>query len=125
MLLEDSSSVHDNTGIGIWSLDSSTTLLGSSSVRGNTEEGIFNDGGTLTLTGTSSVSENTSENEGAGIVNDDVIILKDSASVFGNATTSTGGGVYNDGGSVSPCDGTSIDEWIGTVEPNDPNRLPR
>jgi len=120
MLLEDSSSVHDNTGIGIWSRYGSTILRGSSSVRGNTEGGIFNDEAAFTLTGSSSVTGNTSENEGAGIVNNGDIVLKESASVFDNTTTSTGGGIHNQG-TVGACDATSVDEWIGTVEPNAPN----
>jgi hypothetical protein len=97
-------------------------MKGSSSVSGNTGGGIFLHGGVLlVMSGSSSVSANTSENEGAGIKNNGVIILKGSASVFDNTTTSTGGGIYNNTGTTSACDATSVDEWIGTVEPNDPN----
>ncbi len=122
-VLKDSSSVHDNMGVGIWNFASSATLRGLSSVRGNTEGGIFNDeGSTLVLTGSSSVTGNTSDGAGGGIRNNGDLTLKDSSSVFDNTSTLIGGGVYNTVfGTTNACDGTSIDEWIGTAEPNDPN----
>jgi hypothetical protein len=122
-VLKDSSSVHDNTGVGIWNFHSSTTLRGSSSVRGNTQGGIFNDeGSTLTLTGSTSVTGNTSDGAGGAIRNNGDLTLKDSASVFDNASTLIGGGVYNTVfGTTTACDDSSADEWIGTIEPNDPN----
>ena len=121
--LKDSSSVSGNHAAnGGGGLYASGTLIlkGSSSVTGNTEGGIFNRG-VLIMNDSSSVHGNTSENEGGGIENEGDITLKDSSAVFDNTAT-YGGGVYNPpNGTINACDATSVDEWIGTVEPNDPN----
>jgi predicted outer membrane repeat protein len=98
-------------------------MSGSSSVSGNTADrggGITNTEGTLTMTDTSSVRGNSAD-RGGGIGNFGDITLKDSASVFDNTATSTGGGIYNNMGVISACDATSVEEWVGTVEPNSPN----
>ncbi len=49
------------------------------------------------------------------------VTLKGSSSVYDN-TAATSGGIYlSEDGTTAPATRTSVDEWIGTVEPNDPN----
>ncbi len=130
LTMSGSSSVSGNTadrGGGIYNNGGTFTMGGSSSVSGNTASdsgGIFNTG-TTTLEGLASVSENSAD-RGGGIGNfiEGALILRDSSTVHNNTAT-TGGGIYNDGdggtGTINACDATSVDEWIGTVEPNDPS----
>ncbi len=129
--MSGSSSVHGNTaedGGGIFNLGK-LTMNDISSVTENTADsggGIRNQG-TIAMNDSSSVNGNTAEGTGGGIFligivpHNGSVTLKGSSSVYDN-TAATSGGIYlSEDSTFSACDGTSVDDWIGTVEPNDPN----
>jgi predicted outer membrane repeat protein len=169
--LNDATSVRRNTatnrGGGIYNLDT-VSLSGASSVNHNTatsgggvsslgtfilrnassitDNSVRNGGGLaasgrIDLGGTSSISHNSATN-GGGIDNRGVVSLKDSSSVRRNTATITGGGVYNDSGSITVSDAdttsdNSPDNWYPpgtiagctnervTIRPPAPDRIAR
>jgi len=129
--MSDSSSVHGNIaedGGGIFNLGQ-LTMNDISSVTENTADsgaGIRSQG-SIAMNDSSSVNANTAEGTGGGIFligtvpYNGSVTLKGSSSVSDN-TAATSGGIYlSEEGTISACDATGTDEWIGTVEPNDPN----
>ena len=129
--MSGSSSVHGNTaedGGGIFNLGK-LTMNDISSVTANTADsgGGIRSQGTIAMNDSSSITGNTAEGTGGGISligtvpHNGSVTLKGSSSVYDN-TAATSGGIYLSGdGTISACDATSVDEWIGTVEPNSPN----
>ena len=129
--MSGSSSVHGNTaedGGGIFNLGK-LTMNDISSVTANTADsgGGIRSQGTVAMNDSSSVNGNTAEGTGGGISlggsvpYNGSVTLKGSSSVYDN-TAATSGGIYLSGdGTISACDATGTDEWIGTVEPNIPN----
>jgi CSLREA domain-containing protein len=100
------STITQNTGgSGIVNRDNGTLILHGTQVSRNTTRGdgggIFNDLGTVTLEG-STVRLNTAS-RGGGIFNRDSLTLIDSAVTQNTATSGlgSGGGIFNDGGTVS------------------------
>jgi uncharacterized protein YidB (DUF937 family) len=99
----------------------SVTSNGADSGGGITNQGI------LVMNDSSTVSGNTAEGTGGGIVHigtaslNGSVILKDLSGVYDNTAALSGGIHLVEDRTINACDGTSADEWIGTVEPNDPN----
>jgi len=129
--MDESSSLHGNIaelGGGIFNLGT-ITMNDSASVTSNGADsggGITNQG-ILVMNDSSTVSGNTAEGTGGGIVHigtaslNGSVILKDLSGVYDNTAALSGGIHLVEDRTINACDGTSADEWIGTVEPNDPN----
>ena len=87
--------------------------------------GVYNYGGTLFMAGDSLISANVAQGgPGGGLYNDGgSVTLEDGASVTGNSSNEAGGGIYN-GGALYACDGGGNDTWIGSISPNAPDDPP-
>ncbi|MDH4160531.1 MAG: hypothetical protein OEV62_09760, partial [Actinomycetota bacterium] len=80
--------------------------------------------GKVRLLDSSSVTDNTATGAGGGIDNyRGRVRLRSSSSVTDNTATGAGGGIHNTG-TVSACDSTGTDEWIGVISPNTPDDPP-
>jgi hypothetical protein len=131
LTLNDKSSVRGNSaqqGVGGIFTTGTVTLNGRSSVRDN--EARHRAGGVevprhgiVVLAGSSSVTGNAAGSGGGIHVRGGTVILRSSSIVTENTASNVGGGVYIHGTTsvVSACDASGVDEWTGTVEPNDPN----
>jgi fibronectin-binding autotransporter adhesin len=124
VLLNDDSSVTQNQNSGVTVLFGSVIMNGATSIRENATAG--NGGGIeiesccgVIMNGTSTIAENqASLGGGIFMLGDEVspgapptisVILNDAATITRNtATGGQGGGVYNDGGSVTLNDASSI-----------------
>jgi hypothetical protein len=136
--LNDSSSVRSNTApigggmatsLGTISLNDSAVVAGNAAAYGG--GGIFN-AGAVTMNDSSSVRRNTAM-RGGGIYNsfsDDLrtgapLNLRSSARVTGNKAKRSGGGIWAARfPTISACDSSGVEEWIGAISPNAPDDPP-